>query len=118
MSHCYHYNLIPFKEISRFIVYRKSLGFVAVFCNLAGNILIFMPFGFLLPVMMRRFCTFFRVLLAGILFSICVETIQLFTQVGSFDVDDVMLNSIGTAVGFLVYWLMLKKHRSSMRRHN
>ena len=46
----YHYNVIPFREIRRFIVYADLLGPVAVISNLFGNIAIFMPFGFLVPV--------------------------------------------------------------------
>ena len=42
----YRYNLELFKEIRRFIVYREQLGAFAVFSNLFGNILIFVPFGF------------------------------------------------------------------------
>ena len=42
----YHYNLVLFKEIKRFIKYRHQLGTFAVFSNLFGNILIFMPVGY------------------------------------------------------------------------
>jgi glycopeptide antibiotics resistance protein len=42
----YHYNLELFKEIKRFIQYRHQLGTFAVFSNLFGNILIFMPVGY------------------------------------------------------------------------
>ncbi len=44
----YHYNLELFKEIKRFIKYRHQLGTFAVFSNLIGNILIFMPVGYFL----------------------------------------------------------------------
>ena len=44
----YHYNLVLFREIKRFILYRNQLGTFAVFSNLFGNILIFMPYGYFL----------------------------------------------------------------------
>ena len=50
----YRYNLIPFVEIRRFWVYRKQLGFLAVFTNLFGNVIGFLPFGFILPVILER----------------------------------------------------------------
>ena len=50
----YHYNLSPFREIRRFIVYADLLGPVAVISNLFGNIAIFMPFGFLVPILGRK----------------------------------------------------------------
>ena len=45
----YRYNLIPFVEIRRFWVYRKQLGLMAVVTNLFGNVIGFLPFGFILP---------------------------------------------------------------------
>ena len=41
----YHYNLVLFKEIKRFWQYREQVGFFAMFTNLFGNVLIFVPFG-------------------------------------------------------------------------
>ena len=35
----------------------------------------------------------------GFMFSLCVETIQLITKVGCFDVDDLMLNTLGAMIG-------------------
>ena len=46
----YAYNLQPFREIKRFWVHREMLGTFAVFCNLAGNVIGFIPFGMILPV--------------------------------------------------------------------
>ena len=42
----YSYNLTLFKEIRRFLLYRNILGWRAVFLNIFGNVLAFMPFGF------------------------------------------------------------------------
>ena len=103
LERTYQYNLIPFKEISRFLTYRKQLGFAAVFLNLAGNILIFMPFGFLLPTMNRKLRGFFRVILRGFELSLGVECVQLITKTGSFDVDDLILNTVGCVFGILIY---------------
>ena len=103
LERTYQYNLIPFKEISRFLTYRKQLGFAAVFLNLAGNILIFMPFGFLLPTMNRKPRGFFRVILLGFELSLWVECVQLITKTGSFDVDDLILNTVGCVFGILIY---------------
>ena len=50
----YYYNLTLFKEIRRFLLYRNILGWRAVFLNIFGNVLAFMPFGFFLPVIWVR----------------------------------------------------------------
>ena len=49
VSEEYRYNLVLFKEIRRYWVYRHRLGAMAVFTNLAGNVICFMPYGFVLP---------------------------------------------------------------------
>lgn len=43
--------------------------------------------------------SFWKVSLLGFMFSLCVETIQLITKVGCFDVDDLMLNTLGAMIG-------------------
>lgn len=98
----YRYNLQLFQEIRRFLVYRKQLGAFAVFSNLFGNILIFMPFGFFLA-MAGKQCGFFKALAGSLALSLSVEVFQLVTRVGSFDVDDIFLNTLGGVLGFLVY---------------
>ena len=41
----YHYNLVPFREIKRFLVHRETIGIMAVMLNLVGNIVAFVPYG-------------------------------------------------------------------------
>lgn len=95
----YRYNLVPFQEIRRFWIYREKVGFLAEFLNLAGNVIGFLPFGFIVPVMHKKMESFWKVSLLGFMFSLCVETIQLITKVGCFDVDDLMLNTLGAMIG-------------------
>ena len=102
ISEEYRYNLELFREIKRFIIYREQLGAFAVFANLAGNILIFVPYGFFISVASRE-RGFFKTLFFSMGLSLCVEIIQLFTRVGSFDVDDILLNTIGGVLGYIVF---------------
>ena len=81
VSREYQYNLVLFKEIKRFIEYREELGAFAVFTNLFGNILIFMPFGFFIS-MASRARGFFMTLFYSFGLSLCVEVFQLLTKVG------------------------------------
>ena len=50
-SDTYHYNLKPFTEIQRYITYYRRLGSFYVLLNIVGNVLCFMPLGFVLPVL-------------------------------------------------------------------
>ena len=100
----YHYNLELMKEIKRFWDYRNQLGYYSMFTNLFGNILIFVPLGYFVP-MASRHRSFFLTLYAGFGLSLCIEMFQFITRVGSFDVDDLLLNTIGGITGYLFYMI-------------
>ena len=100
----YHYNLVLFREIMRFWNYRDQLGIFSVFANLAGNILIFIPFGFFMPVASEH-RNFFVTVMDTFLLSLIIEVIQLLTKVGCFDVDDLLLNTIGGVVGYIIFMI-------------
>lgn len=99
----YHYNLILFKEIKRFIIYRDQLGMKAVFLNIVGNAVGFMPFGFFLPIVSRRSRRWYNTVLFGFSFSLAIEITQLVWKVGSFDVDDILLNTVGGVIGYIIF---------------
>ena len=99
----YSYNLTLFKEIRRFIVHREILGYKAVMLNLAGNVIAFMPFGFILPEVWDQLNRWYTITLLGFLFSLCIEVAQLVGRVGSFDVDDLLLNTIGALIGYFAF---------------
>ncbi len=107
----YRYNLILFKEIRRFWVYRDKVGMLSAFLNISGNVIGFLPFGFILPVMHRRFKSFPLVILLGFTVSLAVETLQLLFKVGCFDVDDLFLNTVGAALGYLLFLVCNKIRR-------
>ena len=98
----YHYNLVLFKDIKRFWNYRDQVGLFAMFTNLFGNVIIFMPFGFFMP-MASRYRSCFSAVFYSFGLSLCVETFQLLTKVGSFDVDDLLLNTIGGLAGYVIF---------------
>ena len=109
----YRYNLVLFKEIKRFWLYKEQLGYQAMITNIFGNVLIFVPFGFF-GSMARRRRGLFRVTIQSFLLSLGVEIFQLFTRVGSFDVDDLFLNTLGGMLGCLMFIICT----SLRRRHD
>ncbi len=112
----YQYNLILFKEIGRFLRYRKTLGTMAVVLNLFGNVAAFVPFGMILPIMRRRCRSFLYMTLLTFEFSLIIEVIQLVFRVGSFDVDDLLLNTIGGALGYLAFAILDKIRRTKYEK--
>lgn len=103
----YRYNLVPFKEIERFWTYRGELG-IHSFYNLAGNILIFVPAGFFIPVLWENKRGFFFTTCVTFDMSLLVEILQIVLRVGSFDVDDLILNTLGGMLGYLLLTLVGK----------
>lgn len=87
----------PFHSLNNLIYYTKLYG---IRNNLIGNILLFIPLGLLLPFAYAGGKKWYKTVLIGFPISLLVETLQLITGRGYFDVDDIALNVIGTAVGW------------------
>lgn len=93
-------NFTLFKTIRMYIDYSYMLN---SFENLVGNIVVFVPFGFLLPYVLKRGRNFFVMLINVFLFVLGIEVFQLFSAFGAFDVDDILLNCLGAVLGYLFY---------------
>ena len=111
----YAYNLVPLKEITRYFRYYRTLGMPLFLINIVGNMVAFMPFGFFLPIISRRSRKWYNTVSFGLIFSLILEALQLIFKVGSFDVDDMLLNTVGAGLGFLVY-RTVQRTRVKMRR--
>lgn len=72
------------------------------------NILLFVPYGVLCPVAFRRLRKFWRCLLTGALTSLLVESLQLLTGRGYFQLDDILTNILGTVAGYLLYSVVVQ----------
>lgn len=112
-----HVSLVLFKEIKRFWEYRHLLSVEAVITNLFGNIFAFSPFGFMLPVITEKKRGLFRVVFSTFLFSLVIETSQLIMKVGVFDVDDLLLNTVGGLIGYILYLIVLKCYHGRRAYH-
>lgn len=73
--------------------------------NLVGNVVMFIPLGLLPPAIYKAKCTFLKLMLCVSALILAVEAIQLFTLLGSCDIDDLILNLFGTAVGYSAWKL-------------
>lgn len=93
-------NFIPFKTIKMYIDYAYKLN---SFENLAGNILVFVPFGFLFPMVKTQKKHFWDMFAHVFLFVLGIEVFQLFSAFGAFDVDDIILNCFGAVIGYIGY---------------
>lgn len=97
----YGNNFTPFKEM-----FRYTLGSNLFIKNVIGNMVMFMPYGFFTGYFLK-INKVSVVLLLSMLVSTSIEIIQ--GYIGRvFDIDDIILNVIGSIIGFLIYKLFNK----------
>lgn len=94
-------NLIPFRTLYYYISMQEP--FDVAMRNIVGNILLFIPFGLLLPAVSRIFTAPGKMLLLALLTSLVLEASQFLFRLGGFDVDDIILNLLGSSIGFLLF---------------
>jgi len=102
-------NLIPFRVFQDNYYAITELNFWQPFIiNFLGNICIFIPIGFMIPLLWSRFNRFWKVSLIGLSISLFIEITQL-SQARSSDIDDLWLNTVGSMIGYYVYIVMKKR---------
>lgn len=87
-------NLIPFRTMSPYL---KNITETYAFKNIAANIVAFIPLGFFISNKNPKNVFKALIICLGVILSI--ELIQLFFKIGFFDVDDIILNFIGSLLG-------------------
>ena len=100
-------NLEPFHTIRLFwnALDQEEYRRLAII-NLGGNVLMFVPLGFFLPTLWKSLRKWWKTWLAVLVIMLVIELAQLFSLRGTFDVDDLILNLLGAAVGYVVYrWM-------------
>ncbi|MDP1419534.1 VanZ family protein [Peribacillus simplex] len=100
------HNFIPFKTIFHYLFLADVNTSIRIE-NIVGNIIGFVPFGLMLPLLSKRFSQFKSILIATFCFSFTYEILQLLFELGSFDTDDLILYTLGGIIGYLPIKLFL-----------
>lgn len=100
-----HANTKPFSSI-RLFAESKYVTSEYSYKNIGGNIVGFIPLGLLLPFLIPVFRNFFGLTGIVLLISLSFELLQLLGGLGSFDVDDLILNTAGGIAGYILYRLI------------
>jgi glycopeptide antibiotics resistance protein len=110
-------NFVPFKTIN-FYLFLADINLDIRVKNLAGNVIGFIPFGFILPLLAKRYQKLGTVVLATFCLSLTYEILQLVFEFGSFDVDDLILNTFGGFLGYIPFkvWQLMTRSRKKPRR--
>ncbi|MGD6818324.1 VanZ family protein [Metabacillus sp. 84] len=104
-------NMVPLSTVKRYLMVAESRPGLSI-PNLMGNLAGFIPFGFLLPVFLKKLRNIWLMIFLSFLFSLLLEGSQLSLALGVFDVDDLLLNTLGGGIGCLLFLLMKKMGRS------
>ncbi len=103
-------NLIPLATIGLYLRLIQQGRFLQhAFVNLVGNVVMFIPLGYLLPRIWKPMGRFFLFLLTMIGVIVWIELTQYFTLLGSCDVDDLILNLSGAILGYLFFFFSFAK---------
>ena len=95
-------NIVPIEDTINTFMHSET-GMRNSLRNLIGNILVFMPLGFFIPLLFDKFNNLKKVLKVGFLSSLAIELSQLFVGGNVCDIDDVIYNTLGAVVGFICY---------------
>jgi len=96
-------NFRLFATVNRYLaVLDRPSGFGLFLYNIIGNMVILIPFGYLLPIVNRTVRKWWVFILVALAFILMMEMMQYFSMSGTLDVDDVMLNLIGALIGYVL----------------
>ena len=111
-------NLRPFDTILGFWrIAEENHQYLWAFSNVFGNMLLYIPFGYCLPLLSEKMRKVQRTCLAVFLSSFLLESLQYLLYLGSADIDDLILNTLGGTIGYLVWCGMMKLVRSQTWRY-
>ena len=85
--------------VSTILFVQNTTSWESIIINLLGNIIMFIPFGFL-GWLNAKYFNFKKLIVDFLSVLIIVEALQYLTRLGVFDIDDLALNSLGVWIGF------------------
>ena len=93
-------NFVPFKTILNYIKLSFEGYVTLAWANVFGNFILLLPLGMLIPCLIRRIDCFREIILLSFLTIIGIEGLQCVFRVGVIDIDDLILNLSGSALGY------------------
>ena len=107
------YNILPQDRGREFTIAAEAakgkptgsgIVFITIFAIMC---ILFVPMGLFLPLLYKKYNKFKTVVITGILFSVSIELVQMFNW-GASDINDVMTNTMGACLGYLIYSIISK----------
>lgn len=111
-------NFIPFASIIHLLKSDSDI----ILKNILGNILLFLPLGFFVPIIFQKANNLIGIFIIGFLFSLLIESTQFLISLSlgftyrNTDIDDIILNSIGCVIGYFIYKMLLSFNKNTVFR--
>lgn len=104
-------NFIPFKTINFYLssILNSSINKSIPLKNLVGNLILFIPMGIYLPYFLKKLNRVWAFIIVLILLLFLIELTQVVTRRGSFDIDDFILNMLGSMLGFGLWKMIFRQ---------
>ncbi|MCM2588181.1 VanZ family protein [Rossellomorea marisflavi] len=110
-------NVIPFHSLYEYISRWDHYNVDIILTNTFGSILLYIPLGFFLPLLIMKGAGMLKVVKQSAILIFLVNLAQYVLHLGRFDVDDVILGTVGALIGYLIYlpFIRLSKGMASRR---
>lgn len=105
------YNLVPFRTVSLYFDMDNGLSLISRLVNLLGNIVVFIPFGILIPLVKNRPISWLKITLYAVPSILLLECLQMLLHVGSLDMDDLLLNMLGIWIGYGLFRIGFRSNK-------
>lgn len=119
-NHWFSVNLIPVigtvKEVIKTTTDPNMPDYMVKFwiMNIVGNAMLLFPIGVMMPALWNKYNSMFKITISAFCLSLSIEILQLASvYIGNFgrafDIDDILLNTVGAAIGFIFYKMFIEK---------
>ena len=109
-------NFVPFFSV----IYALKSGFQTAQYLVILNILLFVPMGIFLPCVFRKADRFYRTVLTAFAVTLFIELVQVLLPGRAFDIDDILMNTLGAAIGYALFtlcvWIWKKREQKKSTR--
>ncbi len=112
----YQYNVNLFQEIKRGFWCLEHGDIQYFIVNVVLNVVAFVPFGFILPIISPKNRKLFNVFLLSLEMTLAIEILQMVFRVGIFDIDDIYMNTLGGTLGYVLYEICCWSLRKRIKR--
>lgn len=110
-------NFIPLRTISYYFLHTNEFSPLSITYLLLYNIILFAPFGFFVPILFEKTRSLLQVIKVAFICGSTIEVLQFIFQCGTLNIDDVILYTTGSSVGYAIFVLVKRVSEKYLKHH-